>query len=190
MTIKEKSKGKNEVNELTRVQELVYEVRVKEVMTSEVVTVSPDTPMRELMRILRIKKISGVPVVDGNDLIGIISLEDLVKSVADRRHPQDTVSDRMTRKLIVVRADELAVQAVNLFAQYGYGRLPVVDNDGKLVGILTGSDITRGLLRALSQRYQAEEIRRYRASHIFEDIDSEQTSLIPVSYTHLRAHET
>jgi CBS domain-containing protein/anti-sigma regulatory factor (Ser/Thr protein kinase) len=178
MSIKEKSKGKNEVNELTRVQELVYEVRVKEVMTSEVVTVSPDTTMRELMRILRTKKISGVPVVDGGDLIGIISLEDLVKAVADRQRPQDTVGNRMTRKVVFVRADELAVQAVNLFAQHGYGRLPVVDNDGKLVGILTGSDITRGLLRVLSQRYQAEEIRRYRASHIFKDIDSEQTSLI------------
>jgi len=178
MIIKEKSKGKNEVNELTRVQELVYEVRVKEVMTSEVVTVSPDITMRELMRVLRIKKISGVPVVARGNLIGIISLEDLIKAVADSRHSQDTVGDRMTRKLVVLRADELAVQAVNLFAQHGYGRLPIVDNDGKLVGILTGSDITRGLLRVLSQRYQAEEIRRYRASHIFEDIDSEQTSLI------------
>ncbi len=179
MSINEKAKGKKEVSELTRVQELVYEVRVNEVMTSEVVTVSPDTTMRELMRTLRVNRISGVPVVDGNDLIGIFSLEDLVKAVADRRNPQNTtVGDRMTRKLVVVRADELAVQAVNLFAQYGYGRLPVVDNDGKLVGILTGSDITRGLLRALSQRYQDEEMRRYRASHIFEDIDSEQTSLI------------
>jgi len=178
MTMKENTTAKNEVNELTRIQELVYEVRVKEVMTSQVVTVSPDTPMRELMRILRIKKISGVPVVDGDDLIGIISLEDLVMAVADRRHPHDSVSDRMTRKLVVVRADEMAVQAVKLFAHYGYGRLPVVDNNGKLVGILTGSDITRGLLKALSKRYQAEEIRRYRASHIFEDIDSEQTSLI------------
>ncbi len=84
----------------------------------------------------------------------------------------------MTRKVVTVRADELAVQAVNLFAQYGYGRLPVLDQNGALAGILTGSDITRGLLRALSQRYHAEEIRRYRASHIFEDIDSDDTTLM------------
>jgi len=122
---------------------------LKEVMTSEVVTVSPDITMRELMRVLRIKKISGVPVVARGNLIGIISLEDLVKAVADSRHSQDTVGDRMTRKLVVLRADELAVQAVNLFAQHGYGRLPIVDNDGKLVGILTGSDITRGTAQGL-----------------------------------------
>jgi CBS domain-containing protein/anti-sigma regulatory factor (Ser/Thr protein kinase) len=178
MLINQKPKGKKEASELTRVQELIYEVRVKEVMTSNVVTVSPETTMRALMKTLRINRISGVPVVDGGDLVGIISLEDLVKAVADRSRPQDTVGDRMTHKVVAVRADELAVKAVNLFAQYGYGRLPVVDHDGKLVGILTGSDITRGLLRVLSQRYQAEEIRRYRASHIFEDIDSDQTSLI------------
>jgi CBS domain-containing protein/anti-sigma regulatory factor (Ser/Thr protein kinase) len=178
MIMKENLKGTSELSELTRVQELVYEVRVKEVMTSEVVTVSPDTTMKELMETLRINRISGVPVVEGDDIVGIISLEDLIKAVTDRKRSQDTVSDRMTRKVVAVRADELAVQAVNLFAQYGYGRLPVIDHNGKLVGILTGSDITWGLLRVLSQRYQAEEIRRYRASHIFEDIDSEQTSLV------------
>lgn len=178
MSINEKSKGKKEVSELTRVQELVYEVRVKEVMTSEVITVSPDTTMEELMSIMRINRISGIPVVEGNNLVGIVSLEDVIKAVVDRRRTKDTVGDRMTRKLVVLRADELAVQAVNLFAQYGYGRLPVLDHDGKLVGILTGGDITRGLLRVFGQRRQEEEIKSYRASHIFGDIDSEQTSLL------------
>lgn len=177
MTMKEETTAKNEVSELTRIQELVYEVRVKEVMTSKVITVSPDTTMRELMRVLRVNRISGVPVVDGDDIVGIISLEDLVNAMVDRKHA-DLVSDRMTRQVVALGADEMAVQAVNLFAQHGYGRLPIIDGDGKLVGILTGSDITRGLLRILSQRYRAEEIRRYRASHVFEDIESEQTSII------------
>jgi CBS domain-containing protein/anti-sigma regulatory factor (Ser/Thr protein kinase) len=178
MLMNNKSAYKQENNELTRVRELVYEVRVKEVMSAaEVVTTSPYTTMAELMTIMRINRISGVPVVEGETLVGIISLEDLIKAIADHQS-DDTVGNHMSRKVISVRADDLAVQAVNLFAQYGYGRLPVLDHDGKLVGILTGGDITRGLLRVLSQRHQAEEIRRYRASHIFEDIDSEQTSLL------------
>jgi hypothetical protein len=53
-----------------------------------------------------------------------------------------------------------------------------VDQDGQLTGILTKGDITRGLLRALQRNYQVEEVRRYRASHLFEDINSDRTSLI------------
>lgn len=177
MSINEKTKGKKEISKLTRVQELVYEVRVKEVMTSEVITVSPDTTMEKLMSLMRINRISGIPVVEGNNLVGIVSLEDVIKTLADR-HTDDPVRKHMCCKVISLRADELAVQAVNLFAQYGYGRLPVLDHDGKLVGILTGGDLTRGLLRVFGQRHQEEEIKSYRASHIFDDIDSEQTSLL------------
>ena len=53
-----------------------------------------------------------------------------------------------------------------------------MDDDGKLVGMITKGDITRGVLVALQKDYQAEELRRYRASHLFEDIISDRTSLI------------
>jgi anti-sigma regulatory factor (Ser/Thr protein kinase) len=56
--------------------------------------------------------------------------------------------------------------------------LPVVDEKGKLVGIITKGDVTRGILNALQKDYKVEEIRRYRASHLFEDITSDRTSLI------------
>ncbi len=56
--------------------------------------------------------------------------------------------------------------------------LPVVDAEGKLVGIITKGDITRGLLKVLQSKTQEEEMRRYRASHLFEDIESDRTSLI------------
>jgi CBS domain-containing protein/anti-sigma regulatory factor (Ser/Thr protein kinase) len=163
--------------EITRAQELVYELRVKEVMKTEVITVSPGSTMRELMAVLRVNRISGTPVVENGNLIGIISIEDLIKAFARQRF-DDLVSDHMTRRVIAVGADEHAVQAVKLFAQYGFGRLPVTDKEGKLVGIITGSDITRGLLSTLNKQYQSEEIRRYRASHIFEDTLSDSTSLI------------
>lgn len=166
-----------ESTELTPAHELVYELRVREVMTTNVATVSPDTTMVELMELLRVRRIGGVPVLEDNCLVGIVSLEDLIKAL-DQQRRHDRVGTRMSRNVVSVRADDLAIQAVKLFAQHGYGRLPVLDNDGRLVGIVTGSDITRGLVRALGQRYQAEEMRRYRASHIFEDIVSDQTSLV------------
>ena len=166
-----------DTTELTPAHELVYELRVREVMTTNVATITPDATMAELMELLRVRRIGGVPVVQNDRLVGIVSLEDLIKALDEQRRG-DRVSVRMSRNVMSVRADDLAVQAVKLFAQYGYGRLPVLDNEGRLVGIVTGSDITRGLVRALGQRYQAEEMRRYRASHIFEDIVSDQTSLV------------
>ncbi|MFL7794132.1 MAG: ATP-binding protein, partial [Anaerolineae bacterium] len=58
------------------------------------------------------------------------------------------------------------------------GRFPVVDREGQLVGILTQGDIVRALLRELEVDYHAEEIHRYRASHIFQDIVADETALV------------
>jgi anti-sigma regulatory factor (Ser/Thr protein kinase) len=80
--------------------------------------------------------------------------------------------------MITVRENESVVEAVKKFTQHKVGRLLVVDEQGVLAGILTGGDITRGLLEAISLDYHAEEISRYRAKHIFEDIISDQTSLL------------
>ena len=84
----------------------------------------------------------------------------------------------MTTAVQTVRAEDSVVSAVKLFAQYGFGRFPVVNAEGALVGILTKGDIVRGLLRQMEVRWHAEEIERYRASHIFQDIESDQTGLI------------
>jgi anti-sigma regulatory factor (Ser/Thr protein kinase) len=84
----------------------------------------------------------------------------------------------MTREVVTVREEDSIIEAVKKFAQYRFGRLPVVDAGGNLVGILTGDDITRGLLEAIGLDYHEDEIRRYRASHIFEDIESNNTSLM------------
>ena len=136
-------------------------------MTATPITVTPDTPLAELMEIMRTRRISGTPVVDPADgrLLGIISIQDLIKALADQR-ADDRVADHMTPTVMAVRTDDRAVKAVNLFAQHGYGRLPVLDDAGSLVGIVTASDITRGLLRTLNRRLQAEEMRRYRASKV------------------------
>ena len=56
------------------------------------------------------------------------------------------------------------------FTEKGLGRLPVVDENQKPVGMITKGDITRGMLVAVQKDYKEEEVRRYRASHLFEDI--------------------
>ncbi len=169
-------------DELTRVQELVYELRVGEVMTAAPITVTPATPLSELMEIMRQRRFSGTPVLDpvSGRLVGIISIQDLIQALVQQR-AGDLVGEHMTPNTMTVHEADRVVAAVNLFTQHGYGRLPVVADDGGLVGIVTPSDITRGLLRTLNRRVQAEEMRRHRANHFFEEIattaESDQTSL-------------
>jgi len=167
----------SQVPKFTKIQELIYELPIARVMKKNVITVTPDASMKELKEILRINRISGVPVLDNGRLAGVISIEDLIKALeeGDTHAP---VRKRMTVKPITVRESESVVEAVKKFAQYKVGRLLVVNDQGELTGILTGGDITRGLLEAISLDYHAEEISSYRARHIFEDIASDQTSLI------------
>ncbi len=162
---------------ITKSQELVYELKIGQIMTRQPITVGPDCLMSELKEILRVKRISGVPVVQDGDLIGIISIEDLILAL-EQGDTSARVGDKMTRQVQAVYADESVIQAVNIFGRFGYGRLPVTDRAGHLVGIITQGDIVRGLLRQLEVQWQEEEIHRYRASHIFEDIESDQTGLV------------
>jgi CBS domain-containing protein/anti-sigma regulatory factor (Ser/Thr protein kinase) len=163
--------------EVTKLQELVYELTIGEVMKHDVIAVTPDTSMREFKELLRLKRFSGAPVVEGERLVGVISLEDLIKTL-ELGEMDTTVGEEMTRDVQTLYADESVVQAVNRMARFGFGRFPVVDRAGRLVGILTRGDIIRGMLRRLEMNYREDEIQRYRASHIFEDIVSDRTSLI------------
>jgi len=165
------------VAEITRVQELIYELKIEHVMIRDVITCAPDLPIRDLKELLRVKRISGVPVVEEGRLVGMVSIENLIQAL-EQGALDSRVSDHMTTAVQTVRAEDSVVSAVKLFAQYGFGRFPVVNAEGALVGILTKGDIVRGLLRQMEVRWHAEEIERYRASHIFQDIESDQTGLI------------
>lgn len=162
---------------ITRVEELAYELQTSEVMTGDVKVVAPDLPMAYALDLFRRARISGAPVVSDGDLVGIVSIEDLIRSLI-RGNLEAPVSDYMTEELFTAKATEPVVEALKLFDQTRVGRLPVLDEEGKLAGIITKGDVTHGLLQALQQDYHTEEIKRYRASHLFEDIVSDRTSLI------------
>ena len=167
----------NDAGMITRVEELGYELKISQVMTTNVVTLSPDMTMLEALDVIKQHRISGAPVTVDGELIGIISTEDLIRALRDGRIDR-SVSAYMTKDLITVKAIDKVVEALKVFSKTKVGRLPVVDENNKLVGLLTKGDITNGLLNALQRDYQAEEVIRYRASHLFEDIESDRTSLI------------
>jgi CBS domain-containing protein/anti-sigma regulatory factor (Ser/Thr protein kinase) len=163
--------------DITRVEELSYDLKVSDVMTSDIKYVSPEMCMSDFLNLLRQARISGCPVIENGSLAGIISLEDLVRSMQDY-DLESPVRKYMTSDVIFVNSYDTVVKAIETFTESRVGRLPVLDKEGRLAGMITKGDITRGILIALQKDYHTEEIRRYRASHLFEDINSDRTSLI------------
>jgi CBS domain-containing protein len=138
-------------------------------MTSDVVSVQPSTPLHEVARLLVERSISGVPVVDGERLVGVISEGDFVKKQAHiaedpddqglgllrRRSGGRTASERaqatvaseaMSAPPIVIEASATLAAAARSMEKHGINRLPVVDGE-RLVGILTRADIVRSYAR-------------------------------------------
>jgi len=163
--------------EITKLQALAYELRVEQAMTRDIVTVSPDLTMDEFGEVLRTNRISGTPVVEAGEMVGIISIEDLVKSLK-AREVDATVGERMTPKPVTLYADEPLVHAVSKFSKLGFGRFPIINREGDMVGIITPGDIAQAMLRRLEVDYHEEELHRYRASHIFEDILADDIALV------------
>jgi len=166
-----------DARDIGRVEELSYDLKINDVMAREVKWVSPDQTMTDVLNLLRLNRISGAPVKDGDTLVGVISQEDLMRAMSDGTLDAP-VRQYMTEKVTTIKSYEPVVKAIELFSENRHGRLPVMDEHGILVGMITKGDITRGVLMALQRDYQAEEVRRYRASHLFEDITSDRTSLI------------
>lgn len=166
-----------DAHEINRVEELSYDLKIREVMTTALRTASPDMPLSQVLEILRINRISGLPVVEEDKLVGILSLEDIVRAMQNNDLAA-SASQYMSREVVAVASYDSIVKAIRTFTEKGLGRLPVLDENHRLVGMITKGDITRGVLVALQKDYQAEEVRRYRASHLFEDIISERTTLV------------
>ena len=165
-------------DKISKIQELVYEIRVGEVMKKDVFTVSPRTHMSILRVILQDKRFSGAPVIDKGQLVGIISIEDFIKWLAGRE--QDCpIGEKMTRSVRILYTDEPLTHAINKFDRYGFGRFVVMDRQSeKLRGIITKGDIVEGLLKKLEIDYDEEETSRRRIQHFFEDVFADKTSLL------------
>ena len=154
-------------------QELLFELKVADVMCTDVITVSPDQHMGDLHALLRDHQISGTPVVDQGRLAGVISIEDLIGWL-NAGGEDATIRDHMTPAPECLQPEMLLVHAIEQFEKSGFGRYPVVDpGDRRLLGILTKGLIIEGMLQRLAKELQDEEIRRYRASHFFQDIVAE-----------------
>ncbi|HEY7522326.1 MAG TPA: CBS domain-containing protein [Candidatus Limnocylindrales bacterium] len=144
---------------------------VRDLMTRRVITVGPDTTLKEAIRLMDRHRVSGLPVVDASErLLGVLSETDvLVKEAGTTGQPRSrfawllgdhdatiavrskvdaaTVAEAMTSPALTIAADELVHEAAALMLSRRINRLPVVD-DGRLVGIITRTDVARAFLRS------------------------------------------
>jgi CBS domain-containing protein len=116
--------------------------KVSEVMTTEVVTVSPSTKVSEAARQMRDMNVGSLPVVDRQELVGIITDRDItIRVSADGLSADEVmVKEIMTANPATVKPDQKVDEASKIMSQHQVRRLPVVDK-GKLVGILALGDV-------------------------------------------------
>ncbi|MBW4486272.1 MAG: CBS domain-containing protein [Trichocoleus desertorum ATA4-8-CV12] len=145
---------------------------VADVMSRNPITVKPETPLQEVVQILATRRISGLPVVDQSDkLIGVVSETDLMwqetgatppayimilDSVIYLENPAryerdlhkalgQTVGEVMSRDPVTTSPDQLLQDAARLMHERSIHRLPVLDPNGHVVGVLTRGDIVRAM---------------------------------------------
>ncbi len=167
------------IQEITKVQELIYTTRVESVMATNVIVVNPTMTMSQVKDLMHDKRISGAPVVKDGQVIGIVTMTDVIRSM-EGSGLHTPVTQIMTSEVITVLKDAMVADVVNSLGPRGFSRLPVVDHDGKLVGIVTTGTLMKSLLLQMDKSFQkneAEKLYTYRASHIFQDISSDDTSL-------------
>ena len=101
-----------------KTQELAYELKIGDVMATKLVTVAPETEMSELRSLLREHRISGALVLDGDDLVGIISILGLIQWL-DEGAGDCPVSRLMNRDIVSLHADQPLAHAVERFRHVG-----------------------------------------------------------------------
>jgi CBS-domain-containing membrane protein len=123
-------------------------LRVRDIMTTDVITVVSGTSVDDAARSLTFHHVSGVPVLEHGRVVGVVSKSDLV----DPRYRSSatatpTVREAMTRVVHAVRPGDPTMMAVRLMVNQSVHRAVVVDDQGKLAGIVSPMDVMRALAR-------------------------------------------
>jgi CBS domain-containing protein len=119
-------------------------MKISEVMTREVATVQADQTAREAANFMLQGDAGSIPVTDGDKLIGMITDRDIaVRGVARGHGPDTLVRELMTSGLICARADDDIEDVATKMSEAQVRRLPVIDGDENLVGIVSLGDLSR-----------------------------------------------
>jgi CBS domain-containing protein len=154
--------------------EEVTAMKVEDVMTRDVITVGHQSVLKAVAETLAANRISGVPVVEDGRVLGVVSEADILEKEAAESKPSvlgrllrrdragakkaaRTAGEAMTSPAVTVRPQRDVAHAARLMVDRGLNRLPVVNDDHRLVGIVTRADLVRAFVR--SDQEIARELR-------------------------------
>jgi Zn-dependent protease len=131
--------GANEEERMAVVENILVGSKVRDVMTPNPVSVTPDTKVEEVIELMFRFKHLGYPVIENDRVVGIVTLQDVAKAPRDL-----AVAELMSKEVVTINPDESTLKAFKIMNEKRIGRLPVVDNE-KLVGIVSRTDLMRVL---------------------------------------------
>ena len=119
-------------------------MNVRDVMTREVATIGPDQTAQEAAGFMLNAEAGSIPVTDGDRLLGMITDRDIaVRGVAKGRGPETPVRELMSNDIICARIDENIDEVATRMSEAQVRRLPVLDEQEKLCGIVSLGDLAR-----------------------------------------------
>lgn len=117
---------------------------VKSHMTTDVVTLNPDSTLGEAREILLGKHIHHIPIVEGKKLVGMLTSWDIFKlGKSVEEYKSMAVSEIMTRKVATLDPDQHLGAVAEVLSRHLFHAIPIVNDDHELLGIVTSTDIVR-----------------------------------------------
>jgi CBS domain-containing protein len=115
---------------------------IQDVMTSNPTTITTSTTIRDAARQMKSEDVGSLPIVDGDQLVGVITDRDIaIRLVAEGKSPETTVGEIASKDVVCVDPQQSLEEAARLMAEHQVRRLPVCEEDGRLVGILAQADV-------------------------------------------------
>lgn len=118
---------------------------IREVMTSNPCTIDADKPISYAAKMMRDEDVGLAPVVEGDRLVGTLTDRDIaIRVVAEGHDPDSTkVKDVASKDVVTVDPQQGLDEALRLMAEHQVRRLPVVEEDGRIVGVVAQADVAR-----------------------------------------------
>lgn len=155
LIIKGKVLGRDDIDNILviNIQEMlgIPKVKVKDIKSTKIRTLPPDMSVKEAAGIISEGHFRGAPVVDGKDIVGMVSTVDITKAVSEGRE-KSRVKDIMSTTITTIEQDEPLIKAIELTEKNNVSRVIVTNKKGDLVGVVTRTDIL-SRLGALSRHY-------------------------------------
>ena len=116
--------------------------KIRDVMTPNPRSIEPSATVQEAAKLMRDQDVGPIPIVENGSVTGIVTDRDIVVNVvAEGKDFSSPVSEIASRDLITVDPEQTLDEALRLMAQHQVRRLPVCEEDGRLVGIIAQADI-------------------------------------------------